>query len=103
MWPASNEHQTLTHATYPKEIMKTAEKIPMAKSTTAKGQKKKKNKNEKKYREMPKAEISPRSPSYLALAQDGRNLAVEILQKKWPKEAEGVKDHWEKRVSRLKK
>ena len=44
---------------------------------------------------MPRAVISPRSPSYLALAKDGRNLAVEILQKKWPKEAEGVKDQRE--------
>ena len=42
MWPASNVHQTLTHATYPKQIMKTNEKSPMAKSTTAKGQKRKK-------------------------------------------------------------
>jgi len=26
------------------------------------------------------------------LAQDGRDLAVELLQEKWPKEAEGVLD-----------
>ena len=38
MWPAPNVHQTLTQATYPKQIMKTTEKSPMAKSTTAKGQ-----------------------------------------------------------------
>jgi len=44
---------------------------------------------------MPRADISPRSPNYLAFAQDGHNLAVEILQKQWPKEAEGVQDQKE--------
>jgi len=93
IWPASNMHRTLTHATYPKQIIKTTEKSPMAKSTTAKGQTMEKDADTS--RDMPKAEISPRSPSYLSLAQDGRNLAVEILQKKWPKEAEGIKDQKE--------
>jgi len=75
--------------------MKATEKYPMAKSTTAKAQTMEKDADKSKYCDMPKAEISPRSPSYLALAQDGRNLAVEILQKKWPKKAEGVKDQKE--------
>jgi len=93
--PAPNVHQTLTQATYPKQIMKTTKKSPMAKSTTAKGQTMEKDADTSKYRDMPRVEISPRSPSYLALAKDDRNLAVEILQKKWPKEAEGVKDQKE--------
>jgi len=75
--------------------MKTTEKSPMAKSTTAKAQTMEKEADKSRYRDMPKAKISPWSPSYLALAQDGRNLAVKILQKKWPKEAEGVKDQKE--------
>ena len=95
IWPASNVHRTLTHATYPKQIMQTTEKSPMAKSTTAKGQTMEKDADTSKCRDMPRAEISPGSPSYLALAQDGHNLVVEILQKKWPKEAEGVKDQKE--------
>ena len=37
IYPASNVHRTLTHATYPKQIMKTTGKSPIAKSTTAKG------------------------------------------------------------------
>jgi len=85
MWPASNVHQTLTHATYPKQIMKTTEKSPMAKSTTAKGQTMEKDADTSKYRDMPRAEISLRSPSYLALAKDGHNLAVEILHKNGPR------------------
>jgi len=93
MWPASNVHQTLTHATCPKQIMKTTKKSPMTKSTTEKGQMMEKDADTSKYCEMPRAVISTRSPGYLALAKDGRNLAVEILQKKWPMEAEGVKDH----------
>jgi len=95
MWPASDLHQTLTHGTYPKQIMKVAEKSPMVKSTTVKGQTMGKDADTSKYRDMPRAVISPRSPRYLVLAKDGRNLAVEILQKKWPKEAEGVKDQKE--------
>jgi len=95
MWPASNVHQTLMHATYPKQIMKTTEKSPMTKSTTAKGQTMEKDAYTSKYRDMPRAEISPRSPSYLVLAKGCRNLAVDILQKKWPKQAEGVKDQKE--------
>jgi len=95
IWQVSTVHRTLTHATNPKQIMKTTEKYPMAKSTTAKARTMEKDADKSKYCDMPKAEISPRSPSYLALAQDGRNLAVEILQKKWPKKAEGVKDQKE--------
>jgi len=67
----------------------------MARSITTKGQTMEKDADTSKYRDMPRAVISPRSPSYLVLAKDGRNLAVEILQKKWPKEAEGVKDQKE--------
>jgi len=95
IYPASNVHRTLTHATYPKQIMKTTGKSPIAKSTTAKGQTTEKDANTLKYRDMPRAEISPRSPSYMVWAQDGCDLAVEILQKKWPKEAEGVQDQKE--------
>jgi len=75
--------------------MKTTEKSPMAKSTTAEGQTMEKDADTSKYRDMPRAEISLGSPSYLALAKNGCNLAVEILQKKWPKEAKGVKDQKE--------
>jgi len=67
----------------------------MAKSTTVKGQTMEKDANTSKYRDMPRVEISPRSPNYLVLAQEGRNLAAEILQKTWPKKAEGVKDQRE--------
>jgi len=73
--------------------MKTTKRSPITKSTTVKGQMMEKHADTSKYSDMPRAVISPRSPSYLALAKDVRNLAVEILQKKWPEEAEGVKDH----------
>jgi len=72
--------------------MKTTKKSPTVKNTTAKGQMMEKDADTSKYSDMPRAEILPRSPSYLVLAQDGHNLAVEIMQKKWPKEAEEVKD-----------
>jgi hypothetical protein len=67
-------------------------KSPIVKSTSVKGQMTEKDANTSKYCDMPRAEISPRSASYLVLAQDGRDLAVELLQEKWPKEAEGVLD-----------
>jgi len=55
-----------------------------------------------KYHDMPMAEISPRSPSYLVLAQNGCDLAVEILQKKWPKEAKGAHDPSQKESIKIK-
>ena len=88
-------YRTLTHATHPKQIMKAAEKRPTAKSTTLKEKTTEQDANKSKYHLMPTAGISPKSPSYMMLAQDFRDLGEEILHKKWPKEVVGVQDHKE--------